>query len=184
MESERCDACGLVLVSTNFCDDNGNTMYRCPQKCYDNYCDLNDSEEIPKKPPLHIDFVKMFENKNETRGYWFITWIYSPGWIEVWMKCHDGKWNCEAGWPKVLFAPLEEKFGEGPIEFIRKGWIRAKPAKAKELDEILFQHMRTNNIPYQRPYKYWQDNGELHPNDPDHPDYYTPDLDAKGAGDI
>ena len=47
------------------------------------------------QPVLHIDFVKTFENKDKTVGYWFITWIFGPDAIVSWVKLHSGMWRCD-----------------------------------------------------------------------------------------
>jgi hypothetical protein len=117
------------------------------------------------KPPLHIDFVKTFENVDKTQGYWFITWIISKDHVEVWMKCSDRGWNLVASnmkdmWP-INSGPSHNR---KDVNFIYNDFVRAKNEKAKELDEILFKYMNDNGFAYKHPYKYWID-----PDDPPHP---------------
>ena len=47
------------------------------------------------QPALHIDFVKTFENKHKTVGYWFITSIFGPNAVVVWVKLSNGVWRCD-----------------------------------------------------------------------------------------
>ena len=109
-------------------------------------------------PPLHIEFVVTYENKNITRGYWFMTWIISPSNIKIWCKVSNGAW--------CLSAASKD------VNLFEKGSTFATNEKAKDLDELLFKHIQDNNIPYEKPYKYWLDPGEMDPNDPEY--YSTP----------
>jgi hypothetical protein len=125
-----------------------------------------------KKPPIHIDFVIAFQNKYETRGYWYITWVHGPNHIDVWRKCKSGRWIYDAGGAKGLPYPYNPPFKDGHFKVTGKGSVQAKPNIAKQLDEILFQHIRDNKIPYEFPHKYWRD-----PDDPPDP------LDTEGLED-
>lgn len=164
MEPQRCDACGLVLISTDSCDDNGNTIYRCPEKCCGGYCESHETEKIPNRLPLHIDFVKTFDSKNRIVGYWFLTWIRGPRDIDIWRKCSTGRWIYDAGGARHLPYPYNPPFKGGHFEVTGKGSVQATPNFAKKLDKILFQFIRDYEIPYEYPHKYWADPGD--PPDP------------------
>lgn len=119
-------------------------------------------------PPLHIDFVITFQNKNKTTGYWFLTWINGPSDIHVWRKTEKGEWCLAAG----TLYDMNLEIGKSPdnspvikrkdVEYFSTGLIRAIPEKASELDRILFDYMNANGIPYKSPYKYWLDPHENH----------------------
>jgi hypothetical protein len=48
------------------------------------------------QPVLHIDFVTTFEKNDYIRGYWFITHLFGPNSVVVWVKLHNGRWRRDA----------------------------------------------------------------------------------------
>ena len=99
--------------------------------------------------PLHIDFVITYKDKNETRGYWFITWIRGPGNITIWRKTLRGNWQLEL--TKYVRGDF---FPNASVD--SKGDVFATGVTENRLNQLLFEHMAENEFPYEAPYKYWR----------------------------
>jgi hypothetical protein len=103
--------------------------------------------------PTHIDFIKTYRDKNEFKGYWFLTWISAPGSIIIWHKTCEGQWVNEMA--KIDYSERENTFPDR--------WnynkVYAQGEVKKRLDSILEKHMiETNQIG--EPYEYWKNNDE------------------------
>ena len=112
------------------------------------------------QPILHIDFVKTFENKYKTVGYWFITSIFRPNAVVVWVKLSNGLWRCDV--PRNTdpdeFNRIYATATLGP-----NGYAFAKGDLEVRLNQMVADYMTQNGIPSGHPYVYWGNHGDAEP---------------------
>jgi hypothetical protein len=99
--------------------------------------------------PTHIDFITTYRDKNEWKGYWFLTWISAPGSIIIWHKTCEDQWVNEMA--KIDYSKRENTF---PHRWIYNE-VYAQGEVKKRLDSILEKHMiETDQIG--EPYDYFK----------------------------
>ena len=112
------------------------------------------------QPALHIDFVKTFENKHKTVGYWFITSIFGPDAIVAWVKLSSGAWRCDV--PRNT-APDQFNSIYASATLNQNGYAFAKGDLEIRLNQMIADYMAKNRIPSEHPYVYWGNQGDAEP---------------------
>jgi hypothetical protein len=104
-------------------------------------------------PPIYIDFITTYQNKNKITGYWFMTFIKSPRYCQIWYKASNGKW---------FLTTDEEREGDEFIHYYpgdtvySNSKVQASPERQAFMDEFLDKHLKTRNY-RDKPWIYWKD---------------------------
>jgi len=103
-------------------------------------------------PPLYIDFIITYQDKNKITGYWFMTFIKSPRDCQIWYKASNGKW---------FLTTDEEREGDKFIHYYpgdivwRNRIVQASADRQAYMDFVLFNHLKDEGIDGP-PHLYWE----------------------------